>query len=175
MRAAARAFPAIEKYEELSARMPNIAAVLKQEITRLSRKELRRQLGGMRKASAQGRRHIAALRRHIGGLERELSALRKRLIEHKSETPSATGTTESRFVAKGLRSHRARLGLSAEEYGRLVGVSAQTIYSWECKRSVPRAMQRASLAAVRGLGKREARGRLEAVRSRGRKPRGRRR
>jgi DNA-binding transcriptional regulator YiaG len=154
--------------------MPNVGAILKEEITRLSRKELRRQLGGMKKASAQARRHIAALRRQIGGLEQQLSVLRKRVIERKAGSVTATDTSERRFVAKGLRAHRARLDLSAEEYGRLVGVSAQTIYSWERKRSVPRVTQRASLAAVRGLGKREARSRLEAVRSRGGKRRGRR-
>jgi hypothetical protein len=45
-------------------------------------------------------------------------------------------------------------------------VSAQTIYSWERKASAPRAQQRTSLAAVRRLGKREARARLEAAGSR---------
>jgi DNA-binding transcriptional regulator YiaG len=144
--------------------MPNVGAVLKEEITRLSRKELRRQLGGMRKASAQARRHIAALRQQITGLERQLSALRKRLHEGKPKLVEAAAPEGFRFVAKGLRSHRARLGLSAEEYGRLVGVSAQTIYSWEGKTSTPRVAQRASLAAVRGLGKRDALARLKAVR-----------
>jgi DNA-binding transcriptional regulator YiaG len=146
--------------------MPNVGAVLKEEITRLSRKELRRQLGGMKKASAQARHHIAALRRRLGGLERQLSALRKRVSERKLETATAADATETRFAAKGLRAHRARLGLSAEDYGRLVGVTAQTIYSWERKKSIPRIAQRASLAAVRKLGKREARTRLEAVLSR---------
>ena len=92
-------------------------------------------------------------------------------LKRASEAPKATEVTQTRFVpkGKGLRSHRARLGLSAEEYGRLVGVSAQTIYSWERQTSTPRAAQRASLAAVRGLGKREAHARLEAVTSGGRK------
>lgn len=147
--------------------MPNLAAVFKEEITRLSRREVRRQLGGMKKVSAQYRRHIAALRRQIGSLERQLAVLRKRALEGTSDPATATGTAATRFVAKGLLSHRARLGLSAEEYGRLVGVSAQTIYSWERKRSTPRPKQRNSLAAVRNLGKREARGRLEVVGSRG--------
>jgi transcriptional regulator with XRE-family HTH domain len=74
-------------------------------------------------------------------------------------------------VARGLRSHRDRLGLSAEQYGRLAGVSAQTIYSWERGTSTPRARQRASLAEVRGLGKREARARLEALSARGKRTR----
>ena len=68
---------------------------------------------------------------------------------------------------EGLRVHRPRLGLSADKYGRLVGVNAQTIYSWERRKSTPHAKQRASLAAVRGLGKREARARLEPITARG--------
>jgi DNA-binding transcriptional regulator YiaG len=147
--------------------MPNVGAILKEEITRLSRKELRRQLAGMKKASAQYRRHIAALRRHIGSVERQVSVLRTRVMERTSQPATPTAAGQTRFVAKGLRSHRARLGLSAQAYGRLSGVSAQTIYSWERETSTPRAGQRASLAAVRRLGKREAQTKLEAVTSRG--------
>jgi DNA-binding transcriptional regulator YiaG len=151
--------------------MPNVGAILKEEITRLSRKELRRQIAGMKKASALYRRHIAALRQEIGSVEREVSALRTRLTERASQAATATAARPTRFVAKGLRSHRARLGLSAKAYGRLAGVSAQTIYSWERQTSTPRPGQRASLAAVRRLGKREAHARLESVISRGKKTR----
>jgi DNA-binding transcriptional regulator YiaG len=149
--------------------MPNIAALLKEEITRLSKKEVRRQLAGMKKASVQYRHHIAALRRQIGNLLRQVSVLQTRLLSRGSEAPAATQMTQTRFVPKGLRSHRARLGLSADDYGRLVGVSAQTIYSWERETSTPRSPQRALLAVVRGLGKREARSRLESITSGGKK------
>lgn len=147
--------------------MPNVALVLKEEITRLSRRELRRQLRTIKKFSATARGHIAALRKQITALQREVSDLRKRAFARSAEAATSSDATKTRFVAKGLRSHRARLGLSAEDYGRLVGVSAQTIYSWERETSTPRAAQRAFLASVRGLGKREAQTRLEAVRSRG--------
>jgi len=146
--------------------MPNVAALLKEEITRLSRKEVRRQLAGVKKASAQYRHHIAALKRQISNLLRQLSVLQARVPKRGSESPTATDVTQTRFVPKGLRSHRARLGLSGAEYGRLAGVSAQTIYSWERETSTPRAAQRASLAAIRSLGKGEARTRLEAMSSR---------
>ena len=66
-----------------------------------------------------------------------------------------------RFRADGLRSHRAKLGISAADYGKLVGVSGLTIYHWEHGKAKPRRKQLASLAAVRGLGKREALHRLE--------------
>lgn len=140
--------------------MPNVAALLKEEITRLSRKEVRRQLATMKKASVQSRRHIAALRRQLGRLERQIAILARRGAERMRIAPASPDTARPRFVAKGLRSHRARVGLSAQAYGRLAGVSAQTIYSWERKASTPRARQRAALASLRGLGKREVLARL---------------
>lgn len=60
--------------------MPNVGAVLKEEIGRLSRKEVRRQLAGIKKPSAQYRRHIAVLRRQIGSLVRQLSTLGKQRL-----------------------------------------------------------------------------------------------
>ena len=50
--------------------MPDIAAVLKEEIARLARKEVRSQTEGLKKASAQYRRDIAALKRQVAELER---------------------------------------------------------------------------------------------------------
>ena len=66
----------------------------------------------------------------------------------------------ARFSATGFRSHRAKLGLSAEDYGLFAGLSAQTIYSHERGESRPRPSQLAKLVAVRSLGKREAERRL---------------
>jgi len=48
------------------------------------------------------------------------------------------------------------LNLSAADYGKLIGVSALTIYHWESGKSRPRKAQLAVLTAVRGIGKREA-------------------
>jgi DNA-binding transcriptional regulator YiaG len=68
-----------------------------------------------------------------------------------------------RFRAGGLASHRRKLGLSAEDYGALAGVSGQSIYKWEQGEVRPRAAQLQALATVRGIGKREAMARLEQV------------
>ena len=65
-----------------------------------------------------------------------------------------------RFVAKGLRTQRGRLGLSAAQFGTLLGVSAQSIYNWEHETAHPRGEQLAKLASLRGIGKREAEARL---------------
>jgi DNA-binding XRE family transcriptional regulator len=77
-----------------------------------------------------------------------------------------------RFSAKGLQSHRSRLGLSASEFGKLLGVSAQTIYNWEHEAARPRDEQLGKLAGLRGIGKREAVARLEHLASSSGKVRG---
>ena len=138
--------------------MPNLASMFKTEITRLARKEIKVAIDPVRKALAAHRKEIAELKRQVASLQRELKASSRpsRVPQDVAEAP-ARGT---RFVAKGLKSLRARLGLSAAEFGRLVGASGQSIYKWETGKAVPRASQQAALAAIRGLGKREAGKRL---------------
>jgi DNA-binding transcriptional regulator YiaG len=143
--------------------MPNIAAVLRDEIVRLARKEVRAQTNALTKASAQYRRDIAEMKRRVSDLRRKVSPLEKQVLK---SAPSQTAETEGehvRFTAKGLRSQRKRLGLSAANYGKLIGVTGQTIYSWEAETSRPRRQQSARIAALRHIGKREALARLEQL------------
>ncbi len=143
--------------------MPNIGAILKDEISRLCRREIRKQVQPVRKVSAGYRRDIAALKRQLQELQRRTSALAKRAPQAAANEAAAEPARASRFVAKGLRSMRARLGLSASDLARLMGVSDQSVYNWELKKSSPRKAQLAVLATIRTLGKREAQARLEAL------------
>jgi DNA-binding transcriptional regulator YiaG len=99
-------------------------------------------------------------------LKKQLAVLTKRLwlVERQQERSSgpATGVQETaRFRAMGVKAHRAKLGLSAKDYGRIVGVSGLTVYHWENGKAKPRNKQTlAKWLAVRGLGKREALHRL---------------
>ena len=117
--------------------MANFAALLKSEITRLARKELKAQLQPLRKANATQRHDIAALKRQLADLQRQLARATKAAS---GAAPATEGDDAPvRFSAKGLQSHRARLGLSAGDYGALAGVSAQSIYNWERGKARPRA------------------------------------
>jgi DNA-binding XRE family transcriptional regulator len=75
----------------------------------------------------------------------------------------ATNGKSARFSAKGLRVHRERLGLSADDSGKLLGVSAQSIYNWEQEKARPRAQLLVKVAALRAIGKRDAKSRLEQL------------
>jgi len=143
--------------------MSNIGTVLREEITRLSRKESRSQVDPTKKATAQHRRDIAALKRQVTQLERQVTLLTRKVVATASAVSSDSPAKPVRFAAKGLRAQRHRLALSATDFGKLLGVSAQSIYNWESESAHPRGEQVAKLAALRGIGKREAGARLKQL------------
>ena len=147
--------------------MPNIATVLREEISRLARKEIRRQTSVLRRASAQYRRDIAEMKRQLSELQRKVGPLQKQVLRGAASRPAEADAEHVRFTAKGLRSQRQRLALSAADYGKLIGVTGQSVYSWERETSRPRKQQVARIAALRHLGKREALARLEQLTRRG--------
>ena len=141
--------------------MPNIAAVLKAEICRLAKKEVKSATAPLKKASVQHRSDIARLRKQIGQQAKTIASLRRHAQAGQPQPPAEEDPLGGvRFSARSVKAQRTRLGLSAEKYAKLVGVSGLTIYSWESGKTKPRKAQLAALVAVRGLGRREAAARL---------------
>lgn len=142
--------------------MTNLALSLKAEISRLARKEVRSEIVDLKKASAQQRGHIASMRRQVDALERAMKkATKAQRVPAASSESNGTGDEATlRFRASGLASHRSRLGLSAADFGKLIGVSGQSVYKWESGDVKPRRAQLEAIAAVRKMGRREALRRL---------------
>jgi DNA-binding XRE family transcriptional regulator len=137
--------------------MPNIASILKAEISRIARKEVRAETESLKKQSTQYRGQIAALKRQVADLEKML----RKQTKGARATSSAPADEEAgrgglRFRSKGFAVHRQRLGLSAAQTGALLGVSGQTIYHWEAGKARPRASQLPRIAALRKLTKKGA-------------------
>jgi DNA-binding transcriptional regulator YiaG len=147
--------------------MPNIAALLKSEISRVARKEVRAEISSLKKAASAYRSDIAALKRRSHALEQQLRSLSKLSARLAPAAESEVASETRRFSAKGLASQRRRLGLSAADFGLLVGASSQSIYNWEDGKVRPRAQHLPAIAALRTLGKREAAARLESLREAG--------
>jgi DNA-binding transcriptional regulator YiaG len=144
--------------------MPNLATALKTEIARIAKKELRGDIEALKKASASYRREIAALKRRNADLERQL----KQAVKGASRSPVTSEETNSeerqlRFSPARLASQRQRLGLSAADFAKLIGVSSLSVYKWEKGQARPRRAQLEGIASVRGIGKREALARLEQL------------
>ena len=140
--------------------MPNIATVLKVEISRVARKDVRAETQPLKKASAQYRSDIAALKRRVLALEKELSRLARSGKRASSATPEETGKSGLRYSAKGLVAQRKRLGLTATAVAKILNVSVQSIYKWEDGKTRPRASQLPAIASLRKMGKQEAAKRL---------------
>lgn len=145
--------------------MPNIASLLKTEIARVARKEIRAEIEALKKTVSAQRSQIASLRKRADAAEKQL----KRLGKSGSRAAPATeaegdDSPKMRFSAKGLKSRRKLLGLSAHELGLLLGASGQSIYKWEEGEARPRAQFLPAIAAFRSMGKREAMARLETLR-----------
>jgi DNA-binding transcriptional regulator YiaG len=148
--------------------MPNLASVLKSEIARLARKELRAETEALKKTVTSQRSEIAALKRRTQELEKTLKAVARGVSRSAGKDTSTTEAEQEdagnlRFRPQGMASNRKRLGLSAGDFGLLVGATGQSVYSWEQGKSKPRAGSLAAIAALRGIGKREVAARLEAL------------
>ena len=137
--------------------MSNVASVLKEEISRISRKEIRRETAALKKSSTTHRSEIAALKRRVQALERQLRRVgragERAVPAAANEDAVASGT---RFSARSMASQRKRLGLSAAECGLLIGASAQSVYNWEEGKARPRAQHLPAIFALRNLGRRQA-------------------
>ena len=135
--------------------MPNIASVLKSEITRIARKEIRAEVETLKKSVSTHRTEIAALKRRTQVLEQELRRLNK---SGPRPAPIATDASSkpAGFSDRDLAAQRRRLGLTVEGCGRLLGTSGKSIYRWETGKAQPRETYWASIAALRTLSKSQA-------------------
>src|SRR6476620_9959300 len=98
--------------------MSNVASALKEEISRVARKEIRRETSTLKRSFTTYRSEIAALKRRVRELELQL-----RRASRVGEPPVPSAANEdsalpgTRFSARSIASQRKRLGLSAAECG----------------------------------------------------------
>ena len=144
--------------------MPNIANLLKSEIARVARKEVRAETRGLKNTIAPYRTQIAELKRRTRELELQIRRLGRVTAKVASAAPDDDASERNlRFSAKGLATQRKRLGLSAQAFGALIGASGQSVYKWEEGKTRPRAKHLPAIAALRSIGKKEAAARLAAL------------
>lgn len=141
----------------------NLAATLKSEISRVSRKEQKSQTLALKKASAQYRSDIAALKRRVAALEQVISRLSKGRAAPAAPPADESPTAGIRFSAKGFASLRKKLGLSTADIGLLIGVSDQSVYKYEKGEVQPKSKTIVAIAGLRGLGKKVVAEKLAAL------------
>lgn len=136
--------------------MANVASLLKSEITRVSRKEIRSETQGLKKAAAGYRSDIAALKRRVLALEQLVKKLARPGKSDPLVTKEAEPEATFRFSPTRLHAHRQRLELSQVQMGKLLGVSTPSIAKWEEGKTRPRKVNMPSIAGLRKLTRRSA-------------------
>jgi DNA-binding transcriptional regulator YiaG len=152
---------------ERPTKMPNIAKMLKDEMQRISRKEVKAATASLRQDVVTLKRTAADHKRRIAQLER----LNRQLIARSDKRGgsltrvSVEEVEKARISGKMIRSIRKRLGLSQADFAKLVSVSAQSVFQWEHKagRLDFRGQTKTAILSLRKLKKKEALAQLEKM------------
>lgn len=140
--------------------MPNLAQTLKQEISRIARKEVREDIAALRKAVTAHRSEIASLKRTVKELGTQLRSAQKAA---KRAAPVAAVQMEKgrpgrkrSFSADHLKAKRQALGMSQAQMAQLLGISSLSLWKWESGQVSPRPSMLERYFVAMKMGKREA-------------------
>jgi len=129
--------------------MPNVGQLLKDEMTRVSRKTVRT-------ATVPLLAQIRVLKKTVRALTADLAALRK-IIAHPApaaatatEVETGAETTKRAWTGKRIRALRKKLKLTQVQLATLVGVSSQSVVLWE-KRDTKIALRHKTRDAMTAL------------------------
>ena len=142
--------------------MSKLATTLKDEFTRMGRKEANRATVRLKARIAALERIARTQRATLEALGRQMQAVVGRVERGvpRAATPTPAGDG-SRLSPRLIRSLRKRLKLSQTDFAHLTGVSHVAVYLWESGKTKPRGPSREAILGLRGLGVRDVRRRLE--------------
>ena len=145
--------------------MANFARLLKEEIIRLSKKEVRTAMlpaltaiQTLRKANAEQKKKLAELERTF---QKYLSVFPE--IQPSSNQKTLSFDKKTRLGAGGIIRIRKRLALDRQTMARLLGVNPNSIFLWEHGKNKPRPPMRMKILSMRNLTRKDIQERLKAL------------
>jgi len=145
----------------------NIAQVLKAEISRISKKEAKALTSSTRSTAIQLKKTTADLKNRLALLEKANKELQKQVESLVAAIPKPVEEPEVKgwISGKGVKALRRKLGLSQGEFGKLTNASSHAVYLWESKPGMLKLRDgtKKAIMAIRGIGKVEARKRMDAM------------
>ena len=144
--------------------MPNLATLLKEEISKIVRKEVQDQVRELQKTVREQRDALARLEKQSGPAKAKAAAKPAAAKPTAAEpaakvrkAPAGTGDKRKqiRISPNTIKKHRRRLKLSQAELGELLNVSTNTVLRWEAGTSKPRGKHLPGLGQLRSMGLRE--------------------
>jgi len=144
--------------------MGRVESALKDEIRRLAKKVAREMQAKTVEDVRRLKVRVSALQEEVKRLKHEQAQARAReRMATAEESVSEEAASQIRMSAGLIRKLRKRLKVSQPEFAKLVGVSNAAVGFWESGKSNPRPALKAKIAALRKLGRRDARRLLEEM------------
>ena len=149
--------------------MPSIATLLREEISKIARKEVQDQVRELKQTVREQRDAIARLEKQIGPAKAK-AATKSAATKSAAAKPAAAKSAAAKPAAKAsagdrrkqlriapntIKKHRKRLKLSQAELGEILNVSTNTVLRWEAGTSKPRRKHLPGLDQLRTISKRE--------------------
>lgn len=141
--------------------MPTLAALLKEEIGKIVRKEVQAQMRDLNKT-------VRGLEKQLGSAKAKPAAKpAAKSVAKSAAKPAAKPAAKTSEASAGdkrkqlrispntIKKHRKRLKLSQADLGKLLNVSTNTVLRWEAGTSKPRSQHLPSLGQLRTIGMRE--------------------
>ena len=144
--------------------MPTLAVLLKEEISKIARKEVQDQVRELKQTVREQRDAIARLEKQIGPAKAKAAtkpaATKSAAAKPAAAKPAAKASAgdkrkQLRIAPNTIKKHRKRLKLSQAELGQLLNVSTNTVLRWEAGTSKPRSKHLPGLDQLRTISKRE--------------------
>ena len=156
--------------------MPTLAALLKEEISKIAHKEVQDQVRELKKTVREQRDAIARLEKQIGPAKAKTKVKAKAKAKTKakakaepaaakpaakvSKAPTVDKRKQPRIAPDTIKKHRKRLKLSQADLGKFLNVSTNTVLRWEAGTSKPRGKHLPELAKLRSISLRELKNQL---------------
>ncbi len=142
--------------------MGKVEGIIKSEITRLTKREVRKVSVPLGRDLRSLKSVVSQLRKTVLGLQRITTSQQKELQKGRGvlEAPLEE-VKESRFSPRLIRSLRRHLGITQKELAVLTGVTVGAVHLWESGQFKPSMKKKAVVVALRKLGRREVRKLLE--------------
>jgi DNA-binding transcriptional regulator YiaG len=135
-----------------------LESAIKDTIARGARRQVRQVVVPLRRDVQRLRRKVAELTTALATLRRSAAGW-QRMMDSAPPVPqiSEAEAKAARLSPRLIKSLRRRLGVSQMALARIVGVSAPAVAHWEGGEAAPAGPNRATLVALRKLGRREVR------------------
>lgn len=137
--------------------MGKVENLLKQEIIRLSKREVRKASTPLKDELKRLKARSIELTRRLQAVQTQLDAslAKERVTRMRQEV--AEGKVRRRLSPKMIVRLRTRLGVSQARFAQLIGASLPSITNWEKGKTTPRPEIREKILSLRALKKRDIR------------------